>query len=298
VSASPVIVALGELLWDLLPAGPQLGGAPANFACHARALGADACLVSRVGDDSLGRGAVKALAALGLPTGTVAVDTASPTGTVDVLVEPDGQPRYQIHENVAWDGLVADSAAQEVASRADAICFGTLAQRSERSRSAIQSLLQIAPQSALRIFDVNLRQHYYTDTLVKESLERSNVIKVNDAELPKLAGMFHLTGDPRAQIRELAGRFNLRLVAYTRGPLGSLLYSGGAWSDLPGRKVTVVDTVGAGDAFTAALTVGLLAGRSLDLVHQGASEVAAFVCSRAGATPPLPDDLRARFGSA
>lgn len=287
------LVGIGEVLWDLLPGGRQLGGAPANFAYHASALGAEARVVSRVGNDDLGREALDRLEKLGVPTDCVEVDGALPTGTVSVEVSADGQPRFTIHENVAWDRISGESAGRRAISAADAVCFGTLAQRSETSRRTIRALLKTMPVESLRILDVNLRQHFYSPELIEESLALANVLKVNDAELPRLADMFRLNGDERAQVAGLARRFNLRLVAYTRGGHGSLLHSEGRWSEHPGVPTKVADTIGAGDSFTAAMTVGLLAGWPLDEINQRASEVAAFVCSQPGATPQLPESLRA-----
>jgi len=290
------VVGIGELLWDLLPSGRQLGGAPANFAYHARTLGTDARPISRVGRDELGRELLDRLETLGLPRDAIELDPTAPTGTVTVQVGADGQPQYVIHENVAWDALRGEAPARRAVAEADAVCFGSLAQRSEPSRSTIRSLVASTPPTALRIFDVNLRQHYFSRDVIDDSLRLANVLKVNDTELPRLAELFQLTGNPRDQIAALATRYSLRLVAYTRGAAGSLLYADGQWSDHPGVSTQVVDTVGAGDSFTAAMTLGLLAGWGLDHVNEQANRVAAYVCSCAGGTPPLPAELRAAFG--
>ena len=289
------LVGIGEVLWDLLPGGRQLGGAPANFTYHARALGADARLISRIGDDDLGREALDRLTKLGVPTDCIEVDRALPTGTVGVEVAADGQPQFTIHEHVAWDALSGEPAGRLAVATADAVCFGTLAQRSEPSRSSIISLVAAVPPAALRIFDVNLRQNYFSSRLINESIAFADVLKLNETELPQLAVMFDLTGDERSQIRQLAERNLLRVVAYTRGGRGSLLFAEGRWSEHPGFPTKVVDTIGAGDSFTAALALGLLAGWPLDEIHQRASEVAAYVCSQPGATPVLPERLRAPF---
>ena len=289
------LVGIGEVLWDLLPGGRQLGGAPANFTYHARALGADARLISRIGDDDLGREALDRLTKLGVPTDCIEVDRALPTGTVGVEVAADGQPQFTIHEHVAWDALSGEPAGRLAVATADAVCFGTLAQRSEPSRSSIISLVAAVPPAALRIFDVNLRQNYFSSRLINESIAFADVLKLNETELPQLAAMFDLTGDERSQIRQLAERNLLRVVAYTRGGRGSLLFAEGSWSEHPGFPTKVVDTIGAGDSFTAALALGLLAGWPLDEIHLRASEVAAYVCSQPGATPVLPERLRAPF---
>lgn len=291
----PRIVAVGEILWDLLPAGRQMGGAPANFACHARALGADARIISRVGDDPLGREILQRLKELHVPVNGVSVDPEKPTGTVSVELAADGQPRFTIHGDVAWDRLQSDPTATEIVASADVICFGSLAQRGEPSRSAIRALVSAAPAGAIRVFDVNLRQNFYSRELIEASLKLANVMKLNDTELPVVAKFFDLHGAPLEQLKGLAERFDLKCVALTRGGQGSLLLSHGRASDHPGVPVSVVDTVGAGDAFTAALTVGMLAGWDLDDINQRANEVAAHVASCTGATPVLPDRLREPF---
>jgi fructokinase len=291
----PIIAGIGELLWDMLPTGQQLGGAPANFAYQAGALGAQARIISRVGNDDLGREALHRLKQLGLSTDGIEVDPVLPTGTVTVQLAEDGQPQFTIHENVAWDALAGSPAGRQSVQSADALCFGSLAQRSELSRSTIRSLVTAAPPSALRILDVNLRQHYYSRSVIEDSLRLANVFKVNDTELIRLAEMLQLTGDERAQIVQLADRYALRCVACTRGGRGSLLFAEGRWSDQPGIPTKIVDTVGAGDAFTAAMALGLLAGWPLDEVNHRATELASFVCSQAGATPRLPDRLSASF---
>jgi fructokinase len=286
------ILALGEVLWDLLPSGKQLGGAPANFTFQCRSLGADASLVTRVGDDDLGREVLDRFRSLGLPTDTVQLDPVSPTGTVEVALSPEGQPVYTIRAGAAWDRIEATDIATERASRADAICFGSLAQRDEPSRSSIRSLVKAARPDALRVFDVNLRAPFVDRDVVEGSLRLADALKLNDLELPALAAMFGLPAETREAMAALAGRFGLSLVALTRGAGGSLLFADGAWSDHPGVPVEVSDTIGAGDAFTAAMVVGRLAGRSLDAINRHANEVAAFVCSRSGGTPTLPDALK------
>jgi fructokinase len=289
------VVGVGEVLWDLLPGGRQLGGAPANFAYHARALGAEAWVVSRVGRDEQGRELLHRLEQLGLATDAVEEDPAAPTGTVTVELRADGQPHYAIHEGVAWDRIAGEAAGRRAVAAADAVCFGTLAQRGELSRRSIRALLKAAPASSLRILDVNLRQDYYSREILEESLALASVLKVNETELARLAEMLGLPGDERGRVAELARRFRLRVVAHTRGEGGSLLHSRGRWSELPGQAVKVADTVGAGDSFTAALALGLLAGWPLDQVHRRASAVAAYVCSQPGGTPELPEKLRAPY---
>lgn len=291
----PVIVGLGEVLWDLLPKGRQLGGAPSNFAYHARALGAEATIVSRVGRDDLGEEALRRLRQLGLPTDLVQLDATHPTGTASVEVDAGGQPQFVIRENVAWDWLEDSAEARAIVARADAVCFGTLAQRNRTTRNTLRSFVAIARPESLRLLDVNLRGDYYSAALIRESLALANGLKLSDAELPRIATMLGLTGNSRDLIARLATDHNLRLVACTRGSHGSLLWRDGEWSDHPGIPTEVKDTVGAGDSFTAAMTLGHLAGWNLDRVNDVANQVAAYVAASDGATPPLPDRLRTLF---
>jgi fructokinase len=281
------VVAIGEILWDLLPSGRQMGGAPANFACHARLLGAHARLISRVGNDPLGREVLARLQELGLPPATVSVDPVAPTGTVSVEMLAGGSHRFTIHTGVAWDNLTVESLALAAVERADGVCFGTLGQRCLAARRSTQTLLAASRADAWRIFDVNLRQDFYSLAVIQESLAAANVLKINDEELPVLARLLELNGSPAELLEQLAGRFALRLVALTRGSRGSLLYSQGTFAEHPGIRVEVCDTIGAGDAFTAALAVGLLRGLPLDEINRQAVSVAAQVCCYAGALPPL-----------
>ncbi len=289
------VVGIGELLWDVLPSGRKLGGAPANFTYHAHALGADARPVSRVGNDPEGREALAQLERLGLPTDCIEIDPALPTGTVTVQLERDGQPHYTIHENVAWDALQGEAAAQAAIAKADAICFGTLAQRSERSRRAIRWLVSLTPPASLRVLDVNLRAPYIFQEVILDSLKLANVLKLNEGELPVIAELLGISADPREIIQTVTKQFGLKCVAFTRGAQGSLLFANGEWSELPSPPTQVVDTIGAGDSFTAALVLGLLDKWPLKEVHRRATALAAYVCSQAGATPPLLEALKEPF---
>ena len=248
--------------------------------------------MTRVGDDALGREVRERFRLLGLPTETVQIDPEFPTGTVDVALAEGGQPRFTIHEHVAWDRIMADENLLATAARADAVCFGSLSQRSEPARTPIRSLVSASRPGALRLFDVNLRPPFVDREVIADSLTLANALKLNDQELPELTAMFGLSASVRESMAELADRFGLLLVALTRGARGGLLLSDGVWSDHPGRPVAVSDTIGAGDAFTAALVVGHLAGRPLDEINRHANEVAAFVCSQPGGTPTLPDALK------
>jgi len=289
------VVGIGEVLWDLFPDGPQLGGAPANFAYHAHALGGRSLVLTRIGKDRFGDEILERFKAMELPLGTVQLDGEAPTGTVTVRLNGNGVPHFVIHENVAWDRLEITETARGAVSQADAICFGTLAQRKPVSRETIQQLVGASPANALRVFDINLRQQFYSREIIEQSLVLANVVKLNEGELSMLAEMFQLGATPQRQMEKLAQDFGLRHVALTRGPNGSLLYQLGRWSMQPPPPVQVVDTVGAGDSFTAALVMGLLAEMDLDAIHAAAAEVAGYVCSQAGATPVLPPQLRERF---
>jgi fructokinase len=286
---TPLLIGLGEILWDMLPGGKQLGGAPANFAYQANALGGRGVPVSRVGDDELGREILGRLERLGLERNFISVDPQHPTGTVDVRLDTQGVPQYLIHENVAWDCLENLPGSLELAPLADVVCFGSLAQRSAASRAAITDFLRAARSGCLRIFDINLRQKYFSREVIDDSLRISEVLKLNDGELPTLAEVLKLPVTESDAIAALMSRYSLRLVALTRGGAGStLIAADGAVSTHYGFPVDVADTVGAGDAFTAALALGLIAGWSLHQINDHANQVASFVCSQAGAMPVMP----------
>lgn len=291
------VIGVGEVLWDLLPSGPQMGGAPANFACHARQLGAEVRVITRVGDDVLGRQILDRFADMKIHSDMVQVDDRLPTGTATVALGADGTPQFTITNDVAWDALALTNEALESACKANAICFGTLAQRSKTSAHAIQGLLAALPPSVLTVFDINLRQNFYNQEILERSLESAQVLKLNDQELVVIASMFELQGDTKQKIEQLARRFELQLVALTRGQHGSLLHQSGTWSEMPGLQKDIIDTVGAGDAFTATLVMGMLHRLPLGELHCIADEVAAFVCCCHGATPQLPVHLRNRFRS-
>lgn len=291
--ARPVIVGAGEVLWDVFPDGAYFGGAPANVAMHAAALGAEAWLVSAVGRDARGDIALARLHAAGVRRDAVAQLIDHPTGVVDVTLDAAGHPRYVIAPGSAWDHLPWSPAVEEVAARAGAICFGSLAQRSQVSRATIRRAVALTGAEAWRLFDVNLRQDWYDGGVVTASLELANAVKLNDEELPVVARLCGLDAAPPAdQLRALCARFDLRLAALTRGSCGALLVTPDAVSESATPPTVVADTVGAGDAFTATLLVGLLAGRPLDEVNRHANAVASYVCSQPGATPPIPEALR------
>ncbi len=278
----PVVVGIGELLWDMLPTGKKAGGAPINFVYHASRLGAEGYAISAVGDDELGHEILKELDNNSIQY--LIEKVPYPTGTVQVTLQ-NGIPDYVINERVAWDHLSPTSNAIDLAERADAICFGTLGQRSAQSRETIQAILSFAPDEAYRCFDINLRQHYYTKELIEESLYLANVFKVNDAELAVLRDMFRLEGTDKDIAKWFVERYNLRMLVLTAGASYSTIYTAKEESTLQTPEVQVADTVGAGDAFSGALIISLLKGASLKEAHEFAVKTAAYVCTKEGAWP-------------
>jgi fructokinase len=283
-----VIVGLGELLWDLFPAGKQLGGAPANFAYITSLLGDIGIPASRVGRDSLGKESLQRLSHLGLNPAFVQQDSTYATGIVKVEVDTAGQPKFEILRPVAWDFLDFTPEWQDLAQKADAVCFGSLAQRSPQSRATILSFLHAMRPSAVRIFDVNLRQNFYSRPVLEESLALATLVKLNHEELPKIMDLLELgAGSEEASASRLLSLHKLEMICVTRGMRGSLLISRDGRSEHEGFRVRVADTVGAGDAFTAALVHGYLRGASLDEINVSANRVGAWVASESGATPAL-----------
>lgn len=288
----PYIVGLGEALWDVLPEGKKIGGAPANFAYHVSQFGYNSLAVSAVGNDTLGTELLDALDAHGLHVLIPRLDL--PTGTVGVQIDAQGIPTYDIREGVAWDNIPFTPELETVARATRAVCFGSLAQRNAVSRNTIRKFLAATPADSMKIFDINLRQQFYTKEVVAESLTACNVLKINDEELVIVARLFDLpTTGVEDQCRRLIAAHDLDLLVLTCGVEGSHVFaSDGTSSFLPTPKVVVADTVGAGDSFTAAFTASLLAGRSLTEAHRRAVEVSAFVCTQPGAMPELPGELR------
>src|SRR5271170_1830797 len=284
------VVGLGEVLWDVLPERTCLGGAPSNFAYVTTLMGDQGIVASRVGEDSRGLDALRRLEELGLDIDHVQTDRERPTGTVKVELDNKRQARFEIANPVAWDFLEWTLDWQHLAETADAVCFGSLAQRSEASRATIRRFLKATAQGAVKVFDVNLRQSYYSQEILSESMKLADIDKLNDEELPKVMSLGRFphsstNNDELSAARRLIEAFQLKLVCVTRGGRGSLLVRGGESSEHPGFRVRVADTVGSGDAFTAGLVHEYLHGASLTLMNEVANLVGAWVASEVGAMP-------------
>ena len=298
-----LILGIGELLWDVLPQGPRLGGAPANFAVMAARLGNHAAILSRIGRDDLGRKAVDQLDPLPADTSFLQIDPAHETGKVTVEFEA-GVHSFTIHEPSAWDFMELSDEWVRLAERAHAICFGSLAQRAHESRQTIQTLAAQTSAACVRVFDVNLRAPFYSGEVIQESLELATVMKMNDDEVPLVLGILGLPVDEgKDHLRRGAERLleefpTLQLVAVTRGGNGSVLVTRDEWHEHPGIPVKVADTIGAGDAFTAAMVTYLLRGADLATLNEAGNRWGGWVASQSGAMPPLPDEVKAGITAA
>lgn len=277
-----VIVGIGEILWDMLPTGKALGGAPANFAYHAGRLGEEGWAVSAIGNDALGHEIMDIVNGKNL--NKIIAISSKPTGTVEVTLDAHGIPSYNIREDVAWDNIPFTAEMEELARRADAVCFGSLVQRMA-SRESVMAFIRAMRDDALKVFDINLRQHYYTKDIIEESLQLADILKINDEEIRVVAGLLSLGADDTAACRELIGRYGLKLVILTKGEQGSEVITLDKVIPQAAGKCVVVDTVGAGDSFTAAFVVSYLRGDSLADAQRLASDTAAYVCSCKGAMP-------------
>jgi fructokinase len=292
MSARPVIAGIGEVLWDVYPDAAHFGGAPANFACHAASLGAEAWMVSAVGADELGDRALDSLGQRGVECASVTRDPKHATGRVLVTLDAKGQASYEFAADTAWDHLSWSDQRASLARRCDAVCFGTLGQRSPISRDTIRRFVEATPLTALKVFDVNLRQHFYDAETIESSLQIASALKLNGEELPIVAELCGIKARaPRDILMELMSRYELRFAALTHGPDGALLIAAGEESECPAVPTTVVDTVGAGDAFTATLVFDFLRGLPVVEINRHANAVASFVCSQPGAGSPLPASL-------
>lgn len=280
------VVGLGEVLWDMLPERTCLGGAPANFAYITTLMGDQGIVASRIGQDSRGVDALRRMEELGLDIDHVQTDPQHPTGTVNVKIDSKGQARFEIAHRVAWDFLEWTLDWQHLAQNADAVCFGSLAQRSEQSRSAIRRFVGATSGGTVKVFDVNLRQSYYSQEVLCDSMRLADIVKLNDEELPKIMRVGNFSHkDELSSAQRLISAFDLKLVCITRGERGSLLVRSGDSNEHPGFRVHVADTVGSGDAFTAGLVHEYLHGASLQLMNEVANLVGAWVASEVGAMP-------------
>lgn len=287
-----VVVGMGEALWDVLPEGKKIGGAPANFAYHVSQFGLTSCVVSAVGPDALGKEIQENLTSKGL--NHLIAEVPYPTGTVQVEIDQAGVPQYEIKENVAWDNIPYTSQLESLAKRTQAVCFGSLAQRNVVSRETINRFLDAMPQTedSLVVFDVNLRQGFYNKEILCNSMKRCNILKINDEELVTVSRMFGYPGiDIQDKCWILMGKYNLKMLILTCGINGSYVFTPGNVSFQPTPKVDVADTVGAGDSFTAAFIASILKGKSVAEAHSIAVRTSAFVCTKDGAMPVLPSDL-------
>ena len=284
-----LVVGMGEALWDVLPEGKKIGGAPANFAYHVSQFGLASCVVSAVGDDDLGREIIENFTAKGLKQ--LIADVPYPTGTVQVEIDQSGVPQYEIKENVAWDNIPYTERLESLAERTTAVCFGSLAQRNVVSRNTINRFLDVVSRNEenLIVFDVNLRQGFYNKEILCNSMKRCNILKINDEELVTVSRMFGYPGiDLQDKCWILLGKYNLKMLILTCGINGSYVFTPGNVSFQPTPKVEVADTVGAGDSFTAAFISSVLKGKSVSEAHSLAVRTSAFVCTEKGAMPTLP----------
>lgn len=281
------IVGLGEILWDVFPERKVLGGAPANFAYHISQFGFDGCTVSAIGNDPLGTEILDSLAQRQL--NHLIEKTDFPTGTVKVSIDNWGVPCYEICEDAAWDNIPFTPAIAEIAKETQVVCFGSLAQRHEVSRATIHAFLDAMPKDSLKIFDINLRLHYYTKEVIERSLERADILKINDEEVVKIAQLLGWNLSEKEVCKRLLSMYNLDILILTKGTEGSWVLTPKEESFLATPKISIADTVGAGDSFTAAFIASHLHGRCLSASHQLAVEVSAYVCQQHGAMPRLAD---------
>jgi fructokinase len=285
---SPLMVGIGEVLWDLLPSRKALGGAPANFAYMASVLGNRGVVASRLGDDDLGREAYQAMSNVGLDTTYVQVDRDHETGVAGVLLDSEGQPNFTIKNQVAWDFLQWTPAWEELSSRTDVVCYGSLAQRSETSAATIERFLQNTPSKAIRICDANLREMFFSADTLRRAFQYADIVKLNEQELFQVSSSLELGGGDEIEIsRKLLSKFDLDLVCVTRGARGSLLISEHELITHHGVDAKVADAIGAGDAFTACVAHYYILGRPLQEISELANRFAAWVATQVGATPPV-----------
>ena len=289
-----IVVGMGEALWDVLPEGKKIGGAPANFAYHVSQFGLPSCVVSAIGDDALGKEIIENFTSKGLDQ--LIAEVPYPTGTVQVEIDQTGIPLYDIKENVAWDNIPYTEHLDALAKRTKAVCFGSLAQRNVVSRETINHFLDTMPKDddSLIVFDVNLRQGFYNKEILCKSMQNCNILKINDEELITVSRMFGYPGiDLQDKCWILLGKYNLKMLILTCGINGSYVFTPGNVSFQPTPKVEVADTVGAGDSFTAAFIASILKGKSVTEAHSIAVKNSAYVCTQKGAMPILPPEYTA-----
>ncbi len=287
----PIVVGLGELLWDVFPDGKRPGGAPANVAFQAQQLGCCGLVASRIGQDNLGNELIGFLQSKNLQTSVIQRDETAPTGRVTVSINAENQPEYIIHEDVAWDNLEFTAELETVMQKAAAVCFGTLAQRCATSRETIYKAVAATPEKCLRVYDINIRQDYYDIAWIESSLNLATILKLNDDEVDLLASMLKLPANHTQFAEALIDKYDLNLVCITRGANGCLVVSLDDSIDVPGEPIEVADTVGAGDAFTAGLIFSQLSGRSLEASAFFANKIGGIVASHHGAMPDLIDEF-------
>lgn len=289
------IVGIGEVLWDVFPTGKKLGGAPANFAYHVSQFGLCGLAVSAVGRDALGEETVNSLSEHGLNFHIDRVE--EPTGTVQVTLDDKGVPQYEIKTGVAWDNIPYSKELSEIASETRAVCFGSLAQRSPVSRETIGWFLDAVPEGCMKVFDINLRQQFYSKEVLEASMEKADILKINEDEIVIVARLFDIPETGFEEIsRRLVGMFGLKMLILTCGAIGSYVFHEGGMSYLATPKVEVADTVGAGDSFTGAFVASILSGKTVEEAHRIAVQVSAFVCTKTGAMPEIPDEVRSIQG--
>lgn len=286
------IAGIGELLWDVLPEAEVIGGAPVNFAYHVTALGAKGIPISTIGNDVRGGKALEELQKRGVETSAISITEDFATGYVTATLDNEGKASYNFPDDVAWDHLQINEYAENLRNILDAVCFGSLAQRSEHSRRAIYGFLDTLGKETLKVFDINLRQEFYSEKVVVNSLTRTDILKLNEEELPILADLIDLNGPSDKWLQVLVEKYHLQMAILSRGGSGSLLLTPKSSSDHPGVVTHIKDTIGAGDSFTAAVTIGFLQGLPLNEINENANRIAAYVCSQRGGMPPMPEFLK------
>lgn len=286
-----LIVGLGEVLWDMLPEGRKIGGAPVNFAYHAGQFGIDTMAVSAIGNDKLGEDTIAEMN--GKHLNHIFPSVPYPTGSVQVSLDEKGVPAYDIKENVAWDNIPFTNEIESVARSCRAVCFGSLAQRNAVSRNTIRKFIESTPSGCIRIFDINLRQNFYTSNVIRDSLELCNILKINDEEIMLVSRMFNYDSSNIENVcRTIMEDFSLEMVILTCGTKGSYIFTKGGVSFMPTPKVNVADTVGAGDSFTGSFCAAILRGLPVAEAHKKAVEVSAYVCTQNGAMPEIPESMK------